>query len=163
MDAQTADAQPVALAIVPVLSDAQRVMILEHYTAGYSPRTTYQALWPGKQPAMSPREFLRQYIGVVEEYLAGLREHAAAALPTQLARTVTELEAARDRLGTLLKNAEGRTAAQLANAMAAIVGRLLALRELELREAAALQSLLVSNAEHDGNLLVTDSETKGGT
>lgn len=161
----------------PRLSKAQVAICLYRYRLGRDPSTTYRSLWPAHPPMNLPT-FIRLYMEAVIEYLHPVGgEREAAPTPDD----VTNMEQLRKMRDIVMEAAETcvaeplvdegdgekpkiadrlRLVAPLAAAHSAVIKSMREIEKMRLERAAALHSLLASNADRDGDdVLDVPSET----
>lgn len=155
----------------PRLSKAQIAICLYRYRLGRDPSTTYRSLWPASPPMTLP-VFIRLYMEAVIEYLHPVgNEREAAPTPDDMTN-LDQLRRMRDIVmeaaetcvnEPLVDEGDGekpkiadrlRLVAPLAAAHSAVIKSMREIEKMRLERAAALHSLLASNADRDGDDIV---------
>lgn len=150
------------------MSADERARCLRHLARGYNPNCTYRELWP-HSPPLTFGDFLKQYADVVIAATAPTADRWRVALSEELAQRKRELDQTarelRAALATLAeaqlpegdeRNAQAERqcavvshygkAFQITAALAIVTRELRALRKSQLEDAAAIVSMIASNA-----------------
>ena len=150
------------------MSEDEQSRCLQHLARGYDPNATYRALW-AHSPPISFGEFLEQYADVIVAVTAPTADRWRVALSEELAQRKRELDQTarelRAALATLAESTleEGPArdaqqerqcavvshygkAFQITAALAIVTRELRALRKSQLEDAAAIVSMIASNA-----------------
>lgn len=154
----------VAIITTYKLTASERTTVLLQYFRGFDPSTTHRFLWPaGGGP--SYQEFVRLYVDEIIAYHSPAAEERRSALDDDGKTAVVQLRRVRDLMlqaieeccrEPIVELAEGKfadrmpTMASLAKAHSTVIGSISKFRRQQLEEAAALHSLLTSNADRDG-------------
>jgi len=151
-----------------VLRDSERATVLLHYFRGFDPGTTYRSLWPSRSAPFGYQEFIRLYVEEVIAYHAPAGAERRSALDEDGKTAIEQLRKVRDLCLKAIEQccnepleeiAEGKyidrmpSVAPLIKAHSATIAQIAKLRRGQLEEAAALHSLMTSNADRDGSAL----------
>lgn len=154
------------------LSKPQLALVLHRYRLGRDVSTTYRTLWPSGGAPVTLGQFIHLYMEAVVSFLQPVGEERRAALSGDDAENMAQLREVRDLLLDALRECrenpvvdEGdgerpklsdrmRLVAGIATAHSQTIKSMREIDKKRIETAAALHSLLASNADRDGDDII---------